>query len=383
MSAANQRSALAALDQARPAIDRLDLARDADDNAADLLESWGAVETALRALVGGTGLGGQALIRELRTREVISLDAAHSLLEFLAARDRANSATYRPTAGDIAAAREGFQKLESGLLGASVGAPFPTAAAAVAAPAAEAAPADAVAPRRSIQSRVGRVPAWAVLVVTLIVLGGLGFLAWDRFAGGGNPAAYNRGVEAYTAGRREAARAELEKAVRDDPNHAMSHVYLGRIARESGDMATASRELQNAVRLAPRSAIAQREMASFLLSTGNAELARRFYVRALEIDPTDRSAMGFLGCSLVRIGRADMAQRWFQRAGQGPWSACAAARPTMPGQVLPPQPGMLQPGAGYPPGTQPAYPQQVPPGGAYPQPAQPTPYPPQQPRPPA
>ena len=49
MNGANQRSALAALDQARPAITRLDLSRDADDNAADLLESWGAVETALRA----------------------------------------------------------------------------------------------------------------------------------------------------------------------------------------------------------------------------------------------------------------------------------------------------------------------------------------------
>jgi hypothetical protein len=72
--------------------------------------------------------------------------------------------------------------------------------------------------------------------------------------------------------------------------------------------------------------------------------------------------MGFLGCSLVRIGRSDLAQTWFQRAGQGPWSGCAVSRPAAPGQALPPQPGMLQPGAGYPQQAPPtAYPPQVPP----------------------
>jgi hypothetical protein len=48
-----RRSALAALDRARPAIARLDQSRHFEELAADLMESWSAVETALRSLVGG------------------------------------------------------------------------------------------------------------------------------------------------------------------------------------------------------------------------------------------------------------------------------------------------------------------------------------------
>src|SRR5215213_3783147 len=115
MNTANQRSALGALDTARPLIARLDIARDPEDNAADVIDGWAAAETALRSMVGGSSLGGQALVRELRQRELLSLDQAHCLLEFLAARDRAQRTEYRPTSADLAAAREGFQKLEERL----------------------------------------------------------------------------------------------------------------------------------------------------------------------------------------------------------------------------------------------------------------------------
>jgi tetratricopeptide (TPR) repeat protein len=379
VSSVAQRAALAELDRARPATNRLDIGRDPDDNAADLLEAWGAVETALRALVGGTGLGGQSLIRELRTREVISFDTGHALVEFLAARDRANSPSYRPTPGDLAAAREAVQKLEGGLLAASVGAPV-SPNAPVVAPVAEPAPGDAAATparRRSLNTRIRGVPAWAGLLGILLLLGAIAVPLVMALSRGGGPAAFRRGQEAYAAGRREAARAEFEKAVRDDPKHAPSHVYLGRVAREMGDMPTANRELRQAIEIDPRNAVAQREMGSFLLANNSPALARNFYVRALQIDPSDRSAMGFLACALTRINRPDLAQPWYQRAGQGAWSSCAMQRPMMPGQV----PGQPYP-PGYPPPGYPA-PQQVPPG--YPQPQQPLPpatYPPQV-RPPA
>lgn len=372
MTGAAQRAALAELDRARPVVNRLDVTRDPDDNAADLLEAWGAVETALRALVGGSGLGGQALIRELRAREVISFDTGHSLVEFLAARDRANSSSYRPTAGDVVAAREAVQKLEGGLLASTVGGQAPAdasahAATVVAAPAGAPVPPAATAPRRrSLNTKVKGVPAWAFLVGILVVLAAVAVPLVVRIARGGEPAAFQRGQEAYAAGRREAARAEFEKAIRDDPRHAPSHVFLGRVAREMGDMPSANRALREAILIDPRNAVAQREMGSFLLANNSPALARNFYVRALQLDPTDRSAMGFLACSLTRINRPDLAQTWYQRAGEGAWTACATARPMMaPGQV---------PGAAYPPG----YPQ---PQGAPPQ-LPPATYPPQ-PRPPA
>ena len=86
-----QRTALAALDAARPIVARLDISRDPEDVAADILDAWSSSETALRAYLGGSGLGGSALVRELRQREMLSLDQTHALLEFAAARDRASS----------------------------------------------------------------------------------------------------------------------------------------------------------------------------------------------------------------------------------------------------------------------------------------------------
>jgi len=59
----NQQSALAALRSVEPIVTRLDRSREPEDRAADILELWQGTETALRALMGGSSLGGQALIR--------------------------------------------------------------------------------------------------------------------------------------------------------------------------------------------------------------------------------------------------------------------------------------------------------------------------------
>src|SRR6476469_9117171 len=112
---ANQQSALAALRSVSPIAAKLDRSRDGEDRAADILELWQGTETALRALAGGSSLGGQALIRELRQQELISLGQAYALLEFLGARDRANRTTYRASDNDVAVAREGYRQLETGL----------------------------------------------------------------------------------------------------------------------------------------------------------------------------------------------------------------------------------------------------------------------------
>ena len=80
MSTTEQREARAALDAARPAVARLDASRGSEDLAADLIEMWGAVESALRSLVGTTILTGQALIRESRQRQLISFESANSIM---------------------------------------------------------------------------------------------------------------------------------------------------------------------------------------------------------------------------------------------------------------------------------------------------------------
>lgn len=342
-SSPSARTASAALDATRPIIARLDVARDGEDVAADLLEAWKGTETALRSLIGGSGLAGQALVRELRQRELLTLPQTHSLLEFLAARDRADSASYRPTSADVAAARDGFQQVEAALgsgmplagtpapSGGYAGAGRSAYAAAPVAPGLDYLPGDSPASERGPGRTIAFVVGGALLVLLLVFL----LTPLGRGLTGGDSG--DRDVAAasalYARGDRAGAATAFDRIVREDPGNAMAHVYVGRLARERGEVDVARTSLERAIRLDGTNAIALREMGSYLLTVGNYDLARRFYVRALQRDPADRSSMGFLGCSLVRLGRAPEAQTWFSRAGQGAWSACAQGG--APGQGFP------------------------------------------------
>jgi tetratricopeptide (TPR) repeat protein len=130
MSPQNTQAALAALNGARPVLAHFDKPRSAEDLAADIIDLWTGAERSLQALLGTSSLTGQQLIRAARQAEVITIDQAHSLLEFLAARDRANRTSYKPTQTDGEAAVDGFKALEAGL-----GAPAPPKQASPVAPA--------------------------------------------------------------------------------------------------------------------------------------------------------------------------------------------------------------------------------------------------------
>ena len=316
MTTPNQRSALAALNVARPIVARLDPARNQEDLAADLLESWTGVETALRSLVGGSALSGQPLITDLRARQLLTLDQAHALLAFLAARDRAQNSSYRPTGTDTAAAREAFQKLEGGLVSgaaATVASPDSGASAAATPVAVDVTPRDR---RYSLKLLISLA---TVIVIAAVLVG------WYLF----REKPHDKGVAFYQQGTVIAARDQFTRAIAKDPKNARAHMFLGRIAREQRDYPSAQQHLAEAVRLAPQSAETQREMGGLMLAIGNNELARRFYVRAVQLNPNDRGAQGFLGCSLIRLGRFEEGMRFIQRAGTGPWGACVpVAAPT-------------------------------------------------------
>jgi tetratricopeptide (TPR) repeat protein len=130
MSPANTQAALAALSGVRPVLAHFNTPRSAEDLAADIIDLWTGVERSLQALIGTTSLSGQQLIRAARQAEVITIDQAHALLEFLAARDRANRTSYKPTQADGDAAVDGFKALEAGF-----GAPAPAKQATPAPPA--------------------------------------------------------------------------------------------------------------------------------------------------------------------------------------------------------------------------------------------------------
>lgn len=368
-----QRAALDAVNAARPIVARLDVGRNSEDLAADLIESWNAIEAGLRSLVGGSALTGQALIRELRQRQLLSLEQGNALAEFHAARERSARTDYKPTAADVAAARDAFLKLEAGMLndttrsfapsGPSTSSFAPGASTSPYAPRPAGSPPPPASPRNTVPldttplatpaavpitpARRAR-PAWVIPVAALLALLVVGGLAWYALAArGGSSKSYQDGVTAYREGRREAAAGAFIKASKDNPTDPMPHIYLSRMAREAGNLSTAQEEAVKAVQLGPSNALAMRELASVSFAQQNYDAARRFYIRALQLDPTDQLAEGYLGCSLVRLGRLDEGVRWIQRAGSGAWTSCAPAPGTVPAGTMPPgmSPTGAQPGA--------------------------------------
>jgi len=325
-----QRSARLELDSARPAIARLDSSRGAEDIAADIIETWTAVEAAVRSLVGSTVLSGQALIREARQRQLLNFDQANSIAEFQAARDRVQDAGYKPTETDLNAARGAFLKLDTALMtdmNADVTRPIvqPVVSAG---PSANAAPPVSDLGPVKVVSPPRRFPIWAMVTAAVLVVVAGALLVLRPFGGGGS-SALQEGIDAYRKGQREVAVSAFNRAVREDKTAVLPHVYLARMAREVGNFTLASQELSLALEANPSDATALREMGANLLAQGNFEVSRRFYVRAVQADPTDKTAQGYLGCVLVKLNRATEANSFLNRAGQGPWSNCTPAPATV------------------------------------------------------
>src|SRR5438876_3366327 len=389
MSPQNSQAALASLNGVRPVLAHFDTPRSAEDLAADIIDLWAGAESALQSLVGNSSLTGQQLIRAARQAELITLDQAHALLEFLAARDRANRTSYKPTQADGDAAVDGFKAVESALTGAAPvqrSAPTPTSPLQAAytprqqrpvkpstpppppppvspyappsaggryrqppgyaggkfsgPPTIEQPPPGSIPPvanggavgvgRTAVQHALAAaetrggllglsMSVWIAIAVVLILIVG-GYLIFARGSSGGS--SLTAGIDAMQNGQRERARGEFAKAVKDDPNAATPHVFLARLAREEGDLATARAQLDTALRLEPKNAIALREMGLVLFSSKQYDLARRFFVRAVQGNPQDRASQGYLGCTLMRLNRVQEGTKFIGNAGTGPWQAC-------------------------------------------------------------
>jgi tetratricopeptide (TPR) repeat protein len=420
MSPQNSQAALAALNGVRPVLSHFEKPRTAEDLAADIIDLWAGAESALQTLVGNSSLAGQQLVRAARQAEVITIDQAHSLLEFLAARDRANRTSYKPTQADGDAAVDGFKALELGLTSSA-----PVKAAAPASPSPVAytprhsrpaqpskpppppQPASPYAPpsagggyrqppayaarsmagpptiempgsfsssseastggggstgkggstgrggstsggasggigRTMVQHALaaadsgGRgfpwlpMPVWIGIVVIVLLAGG-GYFFFGRGTSSGGLTA---GIDAMQNGQREVARGIFAKAVNDNPAAPTPHIFLARLARGEGDLATARAQLDTALRLDPKNAIALREMGLVLFASRQYDLARRFLVRAVTADPKDLRSQGYLGCSMMRLNRVPEGTKWISGAGTGPWQACL--QPTTPTTAPPP-----------------------------------------------
>lgn len=380
MSPQSSQAAIGALNGVRPVLAHFDTPRSAEDLAADIIDLWTGVESSLQALVGNSSLSGQQLIRAARQAELITLEQAHSLLEFLAARDRANRTIYKPTQADGDAALEGFRAIEAALTGTG-----PVREAAASAPrepaytprgthTARPQPPSPYAPPTPGPAGYRQPPAYAKSTagpptieqpppgsftppsggtysggggvgrsnvehalaaaerrrwpkLSLPIVAGLAvvllFAVGVYFAFKGRSGdSLNAGIDAMNSGQRERARGEFAKAVKEDPESAIPHVLLARVARQEGDLPSARAQLDTALRLDPKNAPALREMGLILFAGRQYDLARRFFVRAVTANPQDRAAQGYLGCAMMRLNRVQEGTNWIGKAGDGPWKAC-------------------------------------------------------------
>ena len=328
MSAANQRAAREALAPARPLADRLGHRdRDPEDQAADVIELWAVTEHALRALAGGSGLGGRELVTALRQRNLITIDQAHAAIELKDARDRTADRPGGPDAMELDAVRGAFDRLERGFLALEMGAPQLADTTDFAS---LDTPANVLLPDEPSVRRRGPPPG-VILGAVVAFLLGLGVITAvlrpDWFGLGGAPRDVERGIAAYREGRLAAARSAFEEAAREHPNLALPHLWLGRVARDEHDDLSAARAFSRADKLEPENPLVHREIGSFHLARGRLQQAAERYVRAVHLDPEDRVAQGWLACTLHRQGRVDVAQNFARRAGSGPWDQCLSSPP--------------------------------------------------------
>ncbi|MEO7101984.1 MAG: hypothetical protein ABI311_01495 [Gemmatimonadaceae bacterium] len=356
MTPSDRAAAQAALSKGREVYGRLDQIRGPEDAAADILELWVASEAAMRAMLGGSTLSGQELVREVRQRGELNLEQANTLASFWDARSRSEDVAYKPTLTDIGFARSGYNELvrvvadstarpaatttTTGGTPASTFAPggpgASTSNVAGATPAA-ADPASVLARSASgpvAAARRSRAPIVVGILVVLLVIG-VAFAAYMMQKGKKFDGDMANAISLMSTGRTEAARQAFGQLVSDYPDKAAPHVFLSRLARTDTppDMSTARQELVTAIRIEPGYEPAQREMGIFLLASRNPSLARNFLIRAIQLNPNDSAAQGYLGCALMNLNRAPEAQKFLARAGNGTWSSCTT--PLTPGPVAP------------------------------------------------
>ena len=345
MTPSDRAAAQAALTEGRAVYGRLDQIRGPEDAAADIMELWASGESAMRAMLGGSSLSGQALVRELRQRGVLNLEQANSIASFWDARSRADDVAYKPTLTDVGFARAGYNELgrvanETAATttaadgpSTSTFAPGGGSAGAKSAHAPEVIMVPPVAdpvPKRKLA--VSRPLIIAASVIALLIVAAVA--AYFTFGRSQFDNEMASAINLMTTGRTEAARSAFSAIAHEYPDKAPPHVFLSRLARNDAppDMNTARRELVNAIGLDPAYEPAQREMGVFQLADRNPSLARNFLVRAVQLAPDDSAAEGYLGCALVGLNRIQDAQKFFARAGTGTWSSCATvvATPVAP-----------------------------------------------------
>jgi HemY protein len=96
---------------------------------------------------------------------------------------------------------------------------------------------------------------------------------------------YNLGLLLARTGRLDEARAEYERALGRDPNHANARVNLAAVLARQGDLERAARELSRVVAQDPQNALAHTNLGLVLVQQGQTTRAAHAFEEALRIQP--------------------------------------------------------------------------------------------------
>jgi cytochrome c-type biogenesis protein CcmH/NrfG len=295
--------ALAPLNAASAAIDRLDSYRTPQELAESLQAIGQAVERSLRQLLrsdttapdelrlaalSSDELPVDRLIPALRKHDLISIPLAGMLHELMQATARATSNDVR--AADADNARAVVRRLREDVQAHTVSGDVRTAALADASmrEAAtnaikrgdiEETPHAVSANRKSIRARA---------VLPLVMLALLILIVWAvmHFMMGG-ASTMDAGVTAFEQQRWGVAEKDFRTVISDHPKDVTARLYLGRVLRVEGRAKEAGEVLNEARKLAPKDADVLRELGGVFMDLNRPATAVTAYRQAQEIDGSD------------------------------------------------------------------------------------------------
>jgi tetratricopeptide (TPR) repeat protein len=298
--------ALRPLDDAAPAIARLEEYESPAELAEALRATWHAVDSSLRMMLRGdpavrdelrmkamsrAELSHDALITELRRRDAISLQLAGRVHELMQAGARAEQGTARQADADAALSAVALlrQELQQPLPPAS---PHESLAPASSAePESFSAPAttdDDVAGDRVTLRRLARGPAILIVATLLLVI-----VAVVMVLLFGRPDDMGQGVQAFRAGNMNVAEQHFRAALARDRDNITARLYLARILRAQGRQQDAAEMLRVAANIAPQDAAVRRELGYLFLDLDRAPQAAQQFRQAVELDPAEE--LGWVG----------------------------------------------------------------------------------------
>jgi tetratricopeptide (TPR) repeat protein len=315
----DQGRALRPLDDAAPAVTRLETYESPAELAEALRATWHAVDTSLRTMLRSdtdvpdelrmkamsrTELQHDALITELRRRDIISLRAAGRVHELMQSAARAEGGAVRPADADTAAdtvrmLRDEIEHAAAHAKGQDSGmaAPAQRWAQEPGAPPADDTDTDGddVATDRRGLRQLARGPVLliAVSVIVVIVAITMVFLF-------GRPNDMGQGVAAFREGRMPIAEQHFRAALARDDDNVTARLYLGRILRAQGRQQEAADVLRAAATRAPRDAAVRRELGYLFLDLDRAPQAAEQFRQAVELDPEEPMGWVALYEAMVR-----------------------------------------------------------------------------------